>query len=887
MTPYDPNAKFRIFLSRVSSEFEKAATGVASDLRARGLEVKIQEDFRQESDTETTLDKLHKYIRDCSAVVAIIGQRSGGYPPDAAAQKYVHLLPAGITRASYTQWEIHFARHYGRRLSFYDGRTFTDYARAAGTGDDEAHQREYVTWLFSQNGLDRDAFSTEDKLARHVLREEWPLYKPHQPRKLPYNTLGHLFKGREEFMDRLRAALRGGARAAGINATHAIAATHGLGGIGKTRLAVEYALRHAGEYEALLCISADTPEKLDASLAALTGPLVLNLPEQSVPDPQAQQAAVLRWLAAHPRFFLIIDNVDDDLAADAARALIARLPDGHIVLTGRIDRWPRGVEALELSVLAPADAASFILDATAQRRPAADDSAQALVIAEKLGGLALALEQAAGYINEQRADFAEYLRDWEQRHDTVLEWFDEAVSGYPKSVAVTWETSFAKLPPGAARLLELFAWFAPDPIPVALLEGQATTIMNAVHSPAVDRDVLTALTRYGLATREKARPFLVIHRLVQDVTRRRLEKEGRGSTMRGQSAEWMANVFSGNAHFVSEWSRLDPLAPHALTLAKLAAAHRLQFLAGRLYWGLGLWTASHGRFEEAIQQDRRAVEHLQAALGPEHPYVLTNRSNLAGDLNSQGQYAEAEAEHRMLVEVQQRVLGKEHPDTLGNRSNLAMTLLAQGQHSAAEAEHRAVLIIRQRVLGLEHRETLESRNCLATSLGEQGKYAEAEAEHRAVLKIRERVLGREHPDTLQSRNNLANELLMQKKHGEAEEHHRETLQTMQRVLGAEHPETLTSRSNLANVLQVQGKHAEAEAEHRAALKLRQQALGREHPDVFLSYFNLSLCLEAQDQKPEALKFARQAFQGWRRTIGESHPWTLAAQKQVANLEGAV
>ena len=117
MLPAAMQQRFRVFLSAVSSEFRSAREAVASDLRARGLEVKEQRDFRQEGDADTTLRKLHDYIAGCDAVVAIVGARSGAKPPPAAAAHFAGLLPEGVAEASYTQWEVHFARHHGRRVT--------------------------------------------------------------------------------------------------------------------------------------------------------------------------------------------------------------------------------------------------------------------------------------------------------------------------------------------------------------------------------------------------------------------------------------------------------------------------------------------------------------------------------------------------------------------------------------------------------------------------------------------------------------------------------------------------------------------------------------------------------------------------------------------------
>lgn len=200
---------------------------------------------------------------------------------------------------------------------------------------------------------------------------------------LPYPSLGALFKGRDAFLLRLRASLT---RPDGGTAAIAGRAVHGLGGVGKTRAAVEYAWAHRAEYTALALLDAETGEKLHASLAALVGPL--RLPEQAVPEESARMEAALAWLNANPRWFLILDNIDTEPALDAANRLLGRLQGGHVVMTSRLARFPRGVERLDLDVLSLDDAATFLLEATeGGRRKAADDTEQARVLAEELGSL--------------------------------------------------------------------------------------------------------------------------------------------------------------------------------------------------------------------------------------------------------------------------------------------------------------------------------------------------------------------------------------------------------------------------------------------------------------------------------------------------------------------
>ncbi len=327
--------EFRIFLSAVTSEFGGARDALGADLRSRGALVKVQSDFRQEADSDTTLRKLHDYIHDCSAVVCVIGKRSGACPPTAAAAPFAPMLPAGIAEASYTQWEFFFARHYRRRLSIYIAND--DYVPdlPAPSGADRADlQQALVGHIVDDQGLDRSYFSNVDQLCRAVLKEDWPRKLAVKPILLPYHSIGSLFKGREDFMRRLHDSLT---RPNGAQTAITSRALYGLGGIGKTRAAIEYAWAQQDDYTALLFVIAETPEALRRNLAALAG--LLALPEREAAEDEARLAAVLDWLRANPGWLLILDNVDTPAALAEAQQIIGRLTGGHVVMTSRLGQF--------------------------------------------------------------------------------------------------------------------------------------------------------------------------------------------------------------------------------------------------------------------------------------------------------------------------------------------------------------------------------------------------------------------------------------------------------------------------------------------------------------------------------------------------------------------
>jgi hypothetical protein len=287
-------ATFRVFLSAVSNELKSCCLEVARVLRRKGLEVRDQEHFSQ--GPATLIERLRDYIQQCDAVVLLVGERCGTFPTDehAAALGSVPVFEkyraaSGQPRASYTQWEFFLAKHYGKKTYvFFTDTGFTPDKPNSEGPDLHACQQAYRDWI-KQMGEYRDPFTTSTKLNEDVLVLPFPDLGRPKPITLPYLSLGTLFKGREAFLKELRQSLT---RATEGHATAIVGkALHGLGGVGKTRLAVEYAWQHQDDYSALLFVLADTPENLRRNLAALVGPLVLDLPEQDAIEEEVRLAA--------------------------------------------------------------------------------------------------------------------------------------------------------------------------------------------------------------------------------------------------------------------------------------------------------------------------------------------------------------------------------------------------------------------------------------------------------------------------------------------------------------------------------------------------------------------------------------------------------------------
>jgi hypothetical protein len=446
------------------------------------------------------------------------------------------VLPPGISEASYTQWEFFFARAHKRRLSLYLAEP--DYGPDEPTGNDFPGLQEAFIGHIKAEGLHRVSFSNRDQLRAEVLKEDWPRKPPIKPIFLPYPSLGTLFKGRAAFIERVRESLT---RAADGSFAVVATALYGLGGIGKTRAAVEYAWAFQEKYTALLFVIADTPEALPRNLAALTGERYLNLPEQAEKEEGARLRAVLDWLKTNRGWLLILDNIDTPQPLAEAVQLIGQLAGGHVVITSRLANFPADVDPLEVDVLDVGDAADFLLERTArQRRPAADDKAMARELVVDLGGLALALEHAGAYIVRHRVSFRRYRELWQGSRDKVINWSDPAVTHYPRAIAATWQTSVAQLADPARRLLERLAWPAPEPVPEFLLdvpirEDEGGDLYEA----------LADLAAYSLAIRDPEEPRFLVHGLVQDVTRRSLDAAAsqQGVT---KALGWVNATFTGD-----------------------------------------------------------------------------------------------------------------------------------------------------------------------------------------------------------------------------------------------------------------------------------------------------------------------------------------------------
>ena len=620
-----------------------------------------------------------------------------------------------------------------------------------------------------------------------------------KPIHLPSHSLGQLFLGREAQLIQLHTHL--GARPCGSHAPAVLAVLHGLGGMGKTRLALEYAWGHADTYGALLLVDADSPEALQRNLAALAGPTRLNLPAQHETDEARQRAAVLQWLGTHPGWLLILDNADSEAAAAAVEALLPQLAGGHLIVTSRISQWSAGIPTLAVEKLPAKAAARFLLLRTeGQRRPDPDAPAAATTLAAELDHLALALEQAGAHIARQRLSFGQYLEKWRHQQQAVLKWHDPRLMHYPASVATTWQTSFAQLQPPARALLERLAWLAPDPIPESLLE---TPIPDLAMDEGDPTEALAELEAYSLVTRAAERPEFSVHRLVQAVTRHDLQGDGVPKRL-VEALRWMEAAFVGDPTDVRNWPVLDPLTPHARAVAGFSDEVGVTEPTTYLFSELGVLLKSKAAYAEAEPLLRRALTIDTTVLGTDDPTTAIHLNNLALLLKETLRLAEAEPLMRQALAIDETNYGPNHPDTAPKLNNLAQLLMATGRLEDAEDMMLRALMISEKQDSAHPHIAIELSN-LAVLLHRTNRSLQAEQLMDRALAIDEAHYRSTHPMVAIRLNNLAVLLHETNRSSKAEPLLRRALAIVRQTLWAEHPTAQTVLENYLAVLESLGK----------------------------------------------------------------------------------
>lgn len=670
---------------------------------------------------------------------------------------------------------------------------------------------------------------------RQLLEASLTAISPYFLVPLPRNPL---FTGREEIMDVLHAYL-GVESAVASTRSYAL---HGLGGVGKTQLALEYAYRYALEYSAVFWIEAESAASITSSLLHIAA--ALQLPEQGGKDPQQVIAAVQNWLAADSQWLLIWDSLED-------LALLGRfLPathSGKLLLTTRrqtLGTLARGISVLPMereegllfllrraSVL-DTEATSEQVRHLAMSRPA--EYAAAAVLIPAMEGLPLALDQAGAYVDETGCSMGDYLQLCRSHRKLVLARRGSDENGHPASVTTTLRLSIERVErvhPLAIDLLRACAFLHAGAIPEELLIAGAAHLgpdLAQVITSQYQFDLLLAALRdASLVTRHLETRTLSIHRLVQVVVQDQMEPDS--------MQLWCTRVIAAvNAAFPApdfrDWERCERYLIHALvclSFISLASSALLEAIA--LLSKAGSYLLACGLYEEAEPLLERAMRWEQQRLGIDHPGLIPRLEKQAELFWMQGQYLQAESLLRQALVLGEHHLGSEHAQIAIILNRLASLCLVQGKYEDAKGLLQRGLRMQERLLGPEHPEVEKTLNKLGIVHCKQGVYEQAEVFFLRVLRLREHSLSPEHPLIVASLYNLATLYLDQERYAQAELLFLRALRLQERQLGPEHPEIAETLGQLAILYRVQESYEQAEPLYARALAISEQQLGPEHP----------------------------------------------------------
>ena len=548
-------------------------------------------------------------------------------------------------------------------------------------------------------------------------------------------------------------------------------ALFGLGGVGKTQVAVEYVFKYRSKYHSIFWISAAILADLQTGFQEIAEKTKCVTGTVDQKDAASTAKAVLRWLEQQTSWLLVLDNLDEISIVNGY------LPDigngnGHLLITTR-NRDPTGIpaEGLEVEVFDSDDAVDLLLlRATGTKESQPETHSVGAEIVAELGYLPLAIEHAAAFIRQSLPDISKFLDIYSKSRKGFLEHVPKQNYAYSRAVAATFLLSFdaAKtINPNAAELLTLFAFLNPDGILIDFLEDGRNGLDEPLKTLVGDgfgfRAALADLGQYSLIRQTNADQTISIHRLVQAVIRDNLDPDRKTQFMKSAVSLFL----SGFPDFEAD-------------KRELCRRYRAQV---------------DGPLQTLFE------------LGTENVAKISVRFALF--LDADGKSSASESFEKIAVDIQTNIFGAEHPDTLTSMDNLALTYWRLGRIEEAVDLQEEVLEKRRQILGVEHADTLTSMNNLSITYRDQGKTAEAVDLQEEVLEKRRQILGVEHPDTLTSMSNLSLTYRDQGKTAEAVDLQEEVLEKHRQILGVEHPDTLTLMSNLSLTYWVQGKTAEA------------------------------------------------------------------------------
>lgn len=706
----------------------------------------------------------------------------------------------------------------------------------------------------------------------------------------------------------------------------------GLGGVGKTQLAREFAYRYGVNYETGIWeINADSAAAVYAGFVEFARIFQIDLPADFTEDDLRQ--AVGAWMREKDRWLILFDNLDNE---DVISSYIPNNgTQGHILVTTRSLDMDFGGH-IDLSVFDLGEALCFLdnrLAGCAHLEKDADALKKDLCL--RLGCLPLALEQAAAYIKVTRTSFSRYLMLLNESGLEAFEIEPDSFSmpeHYAKSVTTTWEISFNTIAlKGAKQLFYLCAYLAPDRIPVKLFAEKREILPEPARSnlSAIleTNRIVTELRKYSLTSGNSE--YIYIHRLVQEVVRNKLKSdkqwakydlqllyesfsfeygdlasheaflmyiphvealvaEGKALLTEAEDQELLALLLSvgGQGYdYLGEYKKSIQWNQKALNIRKNLLGEN-HYMTAVSYNNLASAYQAAGEYERAKQLYQSALTIFQKELGPDHGTVASAYSNLAGVYDCQGEYDRALEYYQKALGIRLEIFGENHNETADIYNNIAFVHNRLARYQEALETHKKVLEIRIATLGEQHLRTAISYGNVAYSYAGMGDFTKALELQRKVLEIRMTALGPDHPETLTACINLASTYVEIAEFEKALEIYESIIPIYEATRGSDHLDTAYAYNSFAGVYYSKGDYASALRYFDRALTIREKKLGASHPDTATVYGNIASVYEDLGSYDQALEFYEKAAAAWEKRFGREHPSTAEAINSIATIYDA-
>ncbi|KAF8436972.1 P-loop containing nucleoside triphosphate hydrolase protein [Kalaharituber pfeilii] len=730
------------------------------------------------------------------------------------------------------------------------------------------------------------------------------------------------FVGREYLLEQLAHEI-GEGRAA-MDITQIV--LHGMGGMGKTQIALEYVYHHRKDYSSAFWINAASEQTTKTSFIQIMEQLIehhaslLDEPDYkhignllgmagkldsaglfSTEKPEEEQhviKAVKKWLTAkqNNKWLLVFDNLDD-LESFDINDYIPSCDFGTIIITSRRRESIQGRRGLEVHQMQNNEAEKLLLTSAkldleklAPEERKLEEAAAVVAIVQNLGYLPLAIAQAGAYISVQQCLFSHYLREYKTNFNHLLsrKW---KVGKDDRSVFATWELSFNAIKnqnPKAAKLLSLCAFLDNNDI----CEDFLRRGMKLATNDTSLTDSIHLLFSYSIAKRTETYDSFNIHPLVHLCILWKLEMEPDEYQKYAIEAFLMVasgiDVPEGREREVSDWIF------ERRNLSHLFAAERqMKYLPLEKEESLAALDTlrrvfeDHGHYGKAEEICTALLVANKKLFGTNHSKILGTIYDMAGVYRNQGKYNQALELYQQVLEWREKSLGPDHLDTLNTISYIAIVYDHQGKYSQALQLYQRALAGSEKALGADHPSTLRTVQNMAIVYQNQGKNSQALELYQRALAGSEKALGADHLSILTTVHNMAVLYDSQGKYSQELELYQRVLAGYEKLLGADHPSTLDTVGNMAIVYRKQGKYSQALQLYQRALAGYEKALGTDHPDTLRTVHNMAVLYKSQGKYSQALQLYQRAFAGREKALGADHPDTLGTLKGVENCQAAL